>query len=130
MEHSDAHVQLRLAHLEGRIAWGLGDPEKAATLLLQSRNGYLAERQGFNAALVTLDLAALHLENGRPREVKPLAEQMVPIFQAQDVHRELITALMLFQRAARVEQLTADLLARLRRYLLLARNDPRFRFEG
>jgi len=53
----------------------------------------------------------------------------VPIFHAQDVHRELIAALMVFQQAALADRLTAELLARLRRYCLLAKNDPRFRFE-
>ena len=128
-QHPDAQVQCLLAHLEGRIAWGLGDHAKAEQRLLQARNGYLVQGQGFNAALVTLDLAAHYLERGRPREVKPLAEQMVPIFRAQDVHRELIAALTVFQQAARTETLTAELLARLRRYLLLARNDSRFRFD-
>ena len=128
-QHPDAQVQCLLAHLEGRIAWGLGEHTKAEQRLLQARNGYLAQRQGFNAALVTLDLAAFYLERGRPREVKRLAEQMVSIFKAQDVHRELIAALTVFQQAACAETLTTELLGRLRRYLPLARNDPRFRFE-
>ena len=127
--HRDVEAQSRLAGLEGRIAWALGDHAKAESCLLRARNGYLIQRQGFNAAGASLDLAALYLETGRPREVKPLAEQMLPIFQAQDVHRELIAALMVFQQAALTERITDELLARLRRYLPIARNDPRCRFE-
>jgi len=125
----DPEAEGLLAWIEGRIAWGLGNDERAEQRLLQARNGYVTRRQGYSAALVTLELAAFYLDRGRPREVKPLAEQMVPIFHAQDVHRELIAALMVFQQAALADRLTAELLARLRRYCLLAKNDPRFRFE-
>jgi len=127
--HRDVEAQSRLASLEGRIAWALGDHAKAESCLLRARNRYLIQRQGFNAAGASLDLAALYLETGRPREVKPLAEQMLPIFQAQDVHRELIAALMVFQQAALAERLTDELLARFRRYLLVAKNDRSYRFE-
>jgi hypothetical protein len=37
--------------------------------------------------------------------------------------------LILFQEAARGEDLTAEFLARLRHYLLVGRNDPRYRFD-
>jgi len=126
----DPEAERLLAWIEGRIACGLGADERAEQRLLQARNGYVTRRQGYSAALVTLDLAAFYLDRGRPREVKPLAEQMVPIFHAQDVHRELIAALMIFQQAARADRLTAELLVCLRRYLLVAKNDPRFRFEN
>ena len=41
----------------------------------------------------------------------------------------LLVFLILFQQAAKAETLTAEFLARLRRYLLLAKNDPNYRFE-
>jgi len=127
--HRDTEAQSRLADLEGRIAWGLGDHARAESCLLRARNSYLIQRQGFNAASATLDLAALYLECGRPREVKPLAEQMLPIFQTQGLHSELIAALLVFRQAALAERLSAELLDRLRRYLLVARNDRSCRFE-
>jgi hypothetical protein len=57
-------------------------------------------------------------------EVKRLARQMIPIFQAQDVHREALAALALFRKAARREEVTVEQLLRLVKYLQEARNDP------
>jgi hypothetical protein len=53
---------------------------------------------------------------------------MLPIFQTQGLHSELIAALLVFRQAALAEHLSAELLDRLRRYLLVARNDPHCRF--
>jgi hypothetical protein len=60
----------------------------------------------YDAAMVSLDLALLYLREGRSEDVKALAEEMLPIFQAQDVHREALAALLLFQDAARRDELT------------------------
>jgi hypothetical protein len=60
--------------------------------------------------------------------VKRLAEEIVPIFAAQDVHREAIAALMLFQEAARQEQLTIRAVREYVKYLREARTDPSLRF--
>jgi hypothetical protein len=47
------------------------------------------------------DHAFLYLRQGRAADVKRLAEEIFPVFQAQDVHREAVAALRLFQEAAR-----------------------------
>jgi hypothetical protein len=61
--------------------------------------------------------------------VKRLAEEMIPIFQAADVHREALAALLLFQEAARHETLTLKLAREVARYLKAARVDPSLRFS-
>ena len=47
---------------------------------------------------------------------------------AQDVHREAVVALMLFQEAARQEQLTVRSVRSYTKYLQEARTAPSFRF--
>jgi hypothetical protein len=91
--------------------------------------GFLDQGIGYDAALVALDLALLYLRQGRTAEVKRLARQMIPIFQAQDVHREALAALVLFQKAARREEVTVEQLLRLVKYLQEARTDPGMRWE-
>jgi tetratricopeptide (TPR) repeat protein len=71
-------------------------------------------RVGMDAALVSLDLADLYRETGRTADVKQLARAVEPIFRCQDVGREATAALILFQRAARAERLTAAFVTRLR----------------
>jgi hypothetical protein len=62
-----------------------------------------------NAALVALDLAVLLSEQGRTRELKELAVELLSTFEAREIHRESMAVLLLFQRACEEERLTAEL---------------------
>lgn len=120
---------VRLEWLEGQLAAELGREREAEEKLRSARAKFIAEKIGYDAALVSLDLAALHLAAGRLDAVKRLAAEMVPIFQSRDVHREAVAALSLFQQAAAAETLSGAMLRDLTSYLGKARNDPRLRFE-
>ena len=63
----------------------------------------------YDAALATLELSALSLEEGDVASVQGLAAEIVEVFAAQAVHREALAALLLFQRAADQETATASL---------------------
>lgn len=129
-EFPEPWTQLRLLWLRGKIAVGLGDLAAAEESFLQARQGFIEQGIGYDAAMVAVeDLALLYLRQGRTADVKRLAEEMLPIFQAQDVHREALAALVLFQEAARREELTAKQIHDLVKYLQDARHDPTLRFE-
>jgi len=57
-------------------------------------------------------------------EVQRLAEEMVAAFESQEVHREALAALRLFQEAARREEITESVVRDLFTYLASARSDP------
>ena len=120
---------LRLRWLEGRVAAGLGRAEEALAALSQVRAGFVERGIAYDAALVTLELAVVHLEPGRTREVKALARQMAPIFKAQGVHRGALAALKLFCEAAEKEAATVELARRVVEYLYRAQHNPTLRFE-
>ena len=101
-------VQLRLLWLHGDIAAGKGDLTAAERAYRQTREGFITHRMGYDTAMVSLDLAILYLGKGRTADVQRLAEEMLPIFQAQDVNREALAALHLFQEAARRQELTVE----------------------
>jgi tetratricopeptide (TPR) repeat protein len=122
-------IQLRLQWVEGKIAQGLGELEQAEALFERVRDGFLKRGIGCHAAVASLYLALVHLDQGRLEEVKRVAEEMVPIFRAQDVHREAIAALLIFQRAAAAETVTRELLRELVAYLERAKDDPVLRYE-
>jgi tetratricopeptide (TPR) repeat protein len=126
----DRWTGLRRLWLEGHLARAEGDVEAAERAYLAVRDGFLREGVGFDAALAALDLAVLYLEQGRTGELRRIAEEIVPVFAAQDVHREAAAALTLFQQAVRAEQVTLRFLAELARYLQRARLDPGYAFEG
>jgi len=100
---------LRLDWVEGRIAAGLGEHDRARDLLTAVRQAFLADNNAFDAALATLDLVIPYLEEGNTAEVRALADDMVTVFRHHDIAREALAALLLFQEAARRETATAAL---------------------
>jgi len=83
----------------------------------------------FDAALVTLELTELYARKGCTEEVKALSLEMAGIFQAQDVPREALAALLFFQRAAQRERATAKLAREIATFLQQLRANPELRFE-
>jgi len=122
-------TQLRRSWLQGKIAAGVGDVPAAERLFTETRDGFVRQGIGYDAAMVSLDLALLYLREGRTGEVRRVAEEMVPVFSAQDVHREATAALLLFQEAARREEVTAGLVREVAGFLKAARGDAEVRFR-
>lgn len=119
---------VRVLWVEGGVAAGLGRREQALAALGQVRRYFNAHRIAYDAALASLELAVLYLEEGRAGEVKRLAEEMYWIFKDQGVRQEASAALRLFYEAARKEEATAELVRRLVEYLTKARHNPALRF--
>ncbi len=119
---------VRLRWAEARIAAGLGEPRKGISLFEEARQAFLSAGVGFDAALVSLELAALYAEMDERERVKVLAQELLPIFQGQGVHREALAALGLFVQAAANEEASAGLSRRILTYLRQARFNPRLRF--
>lgn len=130
---TDPWTRLRLAWLRGKIAFGTSRLEDAEESFLAVRAGFVKQGIGYDAAMVSLDLALVYLQQGRTAEVRQLAEEMHALFEAEDVHREAVAALLLFQEAARqeaAEAATVELVQDLTSYLKRARGNPEMRFRG
>jgi hypothetical protein len=85
------------------------------------RGELIGRELGYDAALLSLDLAHVYTEQGRSAEMRRLAEEILPIFQSRDVQREILAALLVFQKAARMEKVTLDLVKELSDYLARCR---------
>lgn len=120
---------VRLSWTEGLIHAALGEIPKATELLTQVQAEFASREIGFDAALVTLDLAVVFLKAGETVRVAELARQMLPIFEAQDIHREAFAALAIFEQAACHEKATIELVEKVARYLVKARKNPALQFE-
>jgi tetratricopeptide (TPR) repeat protein len=129
VEHGGELLKLRLRWLEGKIQQSLDRLAEAEEALVESRRGLVEQGAGFEAALVCLDLASLYAAQSRAGEMRCLVEEMLPIFQSRDIHREAIAALIVFQQAVRMEKLSSGLLDEIRTFLRRARTDPKLRFE-
>lgn len=122
-------TQLRLLCVQAKIAAGIGGLDRALALFGEAREGFIRQGIGFDAAIVSFEMAGIYLSQSRNTEICELAEAMAVIFNAQDVHREALAALVLFQEAARAEAVTQTLLIELRGYFMAARHDPDYRFS-
>jgi len=111
---------LWLAWAEGKVAASLGEDEVALDHLRTARDGYTERGLEFDAALVCLDLAEVHLSRAETAEVKRLAERMAAAFADRGVDAEAARAVALCHRAALAEAVTLELIARTRSALLRA----------
>lgn len=126
---SDAWTRLRKVWLEGKIAYGLGKMEEAERSFLETRKGFIAEGNGYDVAMVSLDLALVYAKQGKTAELRQLADEMHTIFSAEDVHREALAALAFFEEAVRQDRATVEVLEDLAAYLKRARSNPTLRFR-
>lgn len=108
---------VRLRWAEANIAYGLERAEEAEAAYRDVQQEFLDRRMGYDAALVSLDLAILYAERGATRDLKRLASEVMPAFESREVHREAMAALILFQNACEEERLTVELARHLATFL-------------
>jgi tetratricopeptide (TPR) repeat protein len=121
--------RVRARWLRGRCWAGLGRWEEALAALSEVRRYFRAEEIAYDFAVVSLEVAELHLKQGRTGLAQELAEEMLWIFKDQKIHKEALAALALFCRAARKEEAEAEWTRRLIKYLYRAQYNPCLRFE-
>lgn len=128
-QFSDDWTRLRQVWLKGKVAFGLGRLDEAERAFLGTRQGFLDQGIGYDAALASLDLALVYAKQGRTSELKQLSRELSAIFGADDLHREAVAALVFFQKAAEEERITLSMIEDVVGYLKRARNDPALRFR-
>ena len=121
---------IRVRWLAGRVAAGLGWRDQARTAFAEVQRQLAERRSAYDAALVSMELAIMELEDERPAAVRTLAEEMLWIFRSQAVHREALAALSLFKQAAETETITCDLARSVLVYLERARHDVQLTFQA
>jgi transcriptional regulator with XRE-family HTH domain len=84
--------RLHVHWLKGKIFSGLGREEAALRELSWTRDELISRDIGYDAALVSLELAVIYLKRRRFGEVKTLAQQIVSVFQTQGAHQEALEA--------------------------------------
>jgi tetratricopeptide (TPR) repeat protein len=114
---------IRLLWAEGLIHLGQGRLGPAEAAFREVQREFLERHMGYDAALVSLDLALLYAQENCTADLKRLAAELMPIFESRDVHREAIVALLMFQRACEEEKLTVDLVRKFAEYLRRERRE-------
>lgn len=120
---------LRLRWLEGAVAFGLQRIEQAEAAFREVRQAFIELGLSYDVALVSLDLAGTYTLQGRSADVRDIAEETLAIFQAHNIHREALAALLVFCSAARADQAGLGLVREVSDFLKRARNNPDLRFS-
>lgn len=128
LEHGGRLGLIRLRYLEGKVAAGLGRTEQAIAAYQEVREAFAQLELDYDAAVVALDLAVLLAATRRTAEVRRLAEEMLPIFGSRHIHREALAALIVFERAAKLEEAGFELVSKVADFLGRARHNPDLRF--
>jgi tetratricopeptide (TPR) repeat protein len=113
----DAANLVRLRHLEGKIGEAAGAPREAEAAFLDARKGFIVAGLGVEAAAVLLDLALLYTRQGRAPEIRPLAEDLLPIFRARDLRQGVAAALLFFRRLVETGHASLEVLSEVARYV-------------
>jgi tetratricopeptide (TPR) repeat protein len=108
-QRATVFVRLRLRWVEGQIAAGLGEAAEAEVAFLEARDGFAEHRLAYVEALISLDLAALWLAQGRTAEIGSLLAEVLGTFRALGIRREAIAVLLMLEEAANAERLTVAL---------------------
>jgi len=119
---------LKLQWLEGEINVGLGELERAGRSFLMVKQGFEEAGMVYTASVVSLDLAAVWLDQGRAFEARALACEAAEVFLSLRIHREAMTAVMILQKCFETERATARLIKSVADYLRESERDKTARF--
>lgn len=106
----DSLFKLRFAWQEGLLLRDLGHLRASESTLLQARQGFVDRELFYEAALISLDLAAVYVKLQAEAEFKQTITETVPIFRALGVERELLGSLMQLQQLSHQNRQTLALL--------------------
>lgn len=127
-QYRDAYTRSRRRWIEGKILAGLGREREAEAMLDAVRREYLDSGLPLYAAYVSLELALLYERQGRTAELRRLAEEVTPVFFAQEIPRETAIALSFFTRAVEQERATKVVIERVAGFLRSSQRRPALRF--
>ena len=120
---------LKVQWVEGRIDAGRGQQARAEETLREARDGFEAVGLGYNAALVTLDLATVTLRQGRATDASALVLEAAEAFTALRIHREMLMAVLYLRETVLRGMAEVPLLEKVSAYLRRAEHDASARFE-
>jgi hypothetical protein len=120
---------LKLRWVEGRIDAGRGQVARAESVLREVRDGFEALDLGYQAASVTLDLAAAVLRQGRAAEAGGLVVEAAEAFTALRIHREKLMAVLYLKETVLGGAAEVTLLEEVAAFLRRAEHDRTARFE-
>lgn len=120
---------IRINGLRARIDLGMGALDSAERGFLEVKQAMKEIGKDFYGALVTLELALVHMQQGQSGQARKEATEAGEVFRKLKVHRELLVAMGVVQRIFEIGAATVTLLESVVEYARRAEHDPELRFE-
>lgn len=130
MHHGDQILLIKLRGIEGKVFLGLGELDRAARAFQQAKDMFLEKGLTYDAALVSFELAALWLREGKRDKVRQLLQEMLQVFRARYIAREAVAAMIMLRDAANRDELTVDLLEMIGELFRAYQDKPREGGDG
>lgn len=102
--------QLKLLWLQAQIDLGLGERERAQARFLAVKQGFGEAGLRYKEALVALEMALVHAQDGRAAEARSLGLEAAGVFLSLGVEREAMSAVLLLQKAFELRMMPVALL--------------------
>jgi tetratricopeptide (TPR) repeat protein len=112
----------RILWIDGRIARGLGDRDRAMVALEAAAAAFDGREMRFDAALARFEVATLHLEMGRPERSAEIVAGIVETFKDSGDFEEARKAVELFREAVEARRATIELAVSILEFLFLAQH--------
>jgi tetratricopeptide (TPR) repeat protein len=122
--HADPTLLTKLRGIEGQIAAGLGNLERAEELLVETRSELEAADRVYLAAIISLDLAGVRLQRGKTAEVRTMVAELVATFQALGVAREAMAAVLMLRESLELDQASLEIVQKVTGILRRVQNEP------
>jgi hypothetical protein len=107
----DPLIRLRVSWHEGQLLRDLGHLRTAEEVLLQARQGFVERELFYEAALISLDLAAVYVKLQAEAQLQQTIAETVPVFRSLGVDREALAMLLQLQQLAHQSRQALELLS-------------------
>jgi hypothetical protein len=121
-------TRIKLRWLDARIDAKLGKVGRAEEGFRAVRGDFERLELGYDAALATLDLAAVVMRVGQIGEARDLVSEAAEVFKALRIEREALAAVVFLRESFELRRTTLEFLEEVTAFLRRAQHDPAARF--
>lgn len=121
--------EIRFRGLEGRIDAGRNKHARAEATFREVKQGFEEAERTYDAAIISLDLAACLLAQGKAGESEEVVREAAKVFSALRIEREALAAVIMLRQAFEARKATVAMVEEVAAFLRRAEHDPHARFN-